>query len=358
LYKEISIDQYFQSEKKVPLIDVRSPKEYNYAHIPGAVNIPLFDDDERKMVGITYKKDGREKAIVKGLELVGPKLIQFIKAAQRAVTSSAGSTTDGIALHCWRGGMRSRSMATLFDFTGLPTYVVKGGYKSYRRHAQNSFSKEWNLIILGGKTGSAKTKILQALKNQGEQIIDLEKAAHHKGSAFGHLGEKAQPTTEMFENILFEELKLVNPSKRLWVEDESHTVGSIFIPEPFWKQMRNAPVVYCDFSTDERIIYLVSEYGDFEKEKIVESVLKITKRLGGENVKAALDAYHAGDLHTATAIVLKYYDKTYNYGLSQRNPKNIFTIELDKINPQENAKQIIQCVDTIHKRNKVQDFSF
>lgn len=338
MYKEISIEQYLQNEKRVPLLDVRSPKEFHHAHIPGAVNLPLFDDNERAIVGITYKKQGRNEAILKGLEIVSPKIVGFVSEAK---TFAENGENDKIFLHCWRGGMRSKSMATLFDFAGIKTEVIKGGYKSYRRAVKKTFRQKFSIVILGGKTGSAKTKILHALKDSGEQILDLEKLANHKGSAFGDLGEDKQPSTEMFENFLFEGLIKLDAEKRIWVEDESHTIGSVFLPEDFWQQMRDAPVVYCEFPAEERINYLISEYGNFEKEKVIAAVQKITKRLGGENAKAALEAYSAGDLHAATGIVLKYYDKTYNYGLSKRNQENILKIEMEKIQPEENAKRII-----------------
>lgn len=355
MYKEISIEQYLDSDQKVPVIDVRSPKEFLHAHIPGAINIPLFTDEERAIVGITYKKEGRQAAILKGLEIVGPKMATFFEAlnSSEGLNSSKLESLTRIetlklaTIHCWRGGMRSKSMATLFDFAGIKTQVIKGGYKRYRNEVRKLFSKEWNLIILGGRTGSAKTKILHALKNAGEQIIDLEDLANHKGSAFGDLGEDPQPSTEQFENDLFFELKKLNPAKRIWIEDESHLVGQIFIPEEFWKQMRNAPVAYCDFPLAERINYLVNTYGNFEKHGVINAVKKITKRLGGQHAKAALENYETGNLAESTRIVLVYYDKTYDYGLSTRNPEFIHKIEMDKIDPEKNAVEILKNINKI-----------
>ena len=352
MYKEISIEQYLDSDEKVPVIDVRSPKEFLHAHIPGAINIPLFSDEERAIVGITYKKEGRQAAILKGLEIVGPKMGEFLKrieslnSTREDLTQSEVLTKD-IVLHCWRGGMRSKSMATLYDFAGIKTQVIKGGYKRYRNEVRKLFSKEWNLIILGGRTGSAKTKILHALKNAGEQIIDLENLANHKGSAFGDLGEDAQPSTEQFENDLFNALKKLNPEKRIWIEDESHLIGQIFIPEEFWAQMRKAPVAYCDFPLQERINYLVNTYGNFDKEGVINAVKKITKRLGGQHAKAALENYEAGNLTESTRIVLVYYDKTYDYGLSTRNPQLIHKITMHKIDPDKNVIEILNSIHLI-----------
>jgi tRNA 2-selenouridine synthase len=338
LSKEISIKEFLSSRTNTPIVDVRSPKEYQLAHIPGAINIPLFNDAERAMVGTTYKHEGREKAITQGLELVGPKMAEFVAEGKRILQEHQAAY---ITMHCWRGGMRSKSMATLFNFAGIPTLTITGGYKVYRNAVQQSFANPLHLIVLGGKTGSAKTAILQALQQQGEQIIDLEKLANHKGSAFGQLGEDPQPSSEYFENLLFEKIQQLDSTKRIWIEDESHLIGKVFIPETFWEQMRNAQVIYCDFPIEERINYLVTTYGNFDHEGVIESVKRITKKLGGQHAKAALEAYEAGDLKKATEIVLVYYDKTYNFGLSKRNPAQVKQMDMQKIEPWENAKVLI-----------------
>jgi len=339
LYKEITIQQYLEKAQKVQIIDVRSPKEFNHAHIPGAVNMPLFDDTERAIVGTAYKQEGREIAILKGLEIVGPKMSTMVAEIKERFSDKS------IILHCWRGGMRSKSVATLFSFCGIRTEVIIGGYKSYRQEVQKLFLQNFEYFILGGRTGSAKTKILQELNKIGEQVIDLEKLANHKGSAFGELGEDPQPTTEMFENLLFEELRFLETNKKIWLEDESHLIGTVFIPETIWQQMRTAPVIYCNFPTEERLKFLVETYGHFEKEGVINSLNKIAKRLGGQHAKAALEFYEAGNLYEATKLVLVYYDKSYNYGLSQRISENIYEIKMNFIVPAKNAEEILLFVE-------------
>jgi len=339
LYKEITIQQYLEKAQKVQIIDVRSPKEFNHAHIPGAVNMPLFDDTERAIVGTAYKQEGREIAILKGLEIVGPKMATMVAEIKERFSDKS------IILHCWRGGMRSKSVATLFSFCGIRTEVIIGGYKSYRQEVQKLFLQNFEYFILGGRTGSAKTKILQELNKIGEQVIDLEKLANHKGSAFGELGEDPQPTTEMFENLLFEELRFLETNKKIWLEDESHLIGTVFIPETIWQQMRTAPVIYCNFPTEERLKFLVETYGHFEKEGVINSLNKIAKRLGGQHAKAALEFYEAGNLYEATKLVLVYYDKSYNYGLSQRISENIYEIKMNFIVPAKNAEEILLFVE-------------
>lgn len=338
MFKEQTISDFLSGG--YPIIDVRAPKEFQAGHIPGAMNIPLFDDTERAVIGTAYKREGRQSAIRKGLAITGPKMEQFLEKAY------AASPGQKLAIHCWRGGMRSRSMATLFDFAGFDTRVLKGGYKAYRAAVHAQFATPLKLIILGGRTGSGKTKILQALPEQGEQIIDLEKMAHHKGSAFGDLGEEPQPSTEMFENLLFTELQKMDTGKRIWVEDESHMIGTVFIAEPFWQQMRIAPVVFCDVPVEERIRFLMENYGHYDAAGLIHAVHKITKRLGGQHAKAAIEAFEQGDLETATRTVLVYYDKTYAYGISQRLQERIHTVEMRHIHPQENAQQLITFADS------------
>ncbi|HNJ88393.1 MAG TPA: tRNA 2-selenouridine(34) synthase MnmH [Chitinophagales bacterium] len=343
----MTISAYLSDAGSLPLVDVRSPGEFATGHIPGAVNIPLFDNSERAQVGILYKHEGRQAAIRKGLSITGPKLDKFIHEA------SALAKDNAIAVHCWRGGMRSQSMATLFDFAGFQTKVLKGGYKSYRGAVHALFSSQLTVYILGGRTGSGKTKILQALRNAGEQVADLEHLAHHKGSAFGDLGEEPQPSTEMFENLLFESIRNFDLSKPIWIEDESHLIGSVFIPEALWQQMRNAPVFFCDVPIHERIQFLIHAYGQFPAEQLIGAVKKITKRLGGQHAKAAVECFERGDLFKATEIVLGYYDKAYAYGLTQRAHQEIHTIEMSTINPEINAQQLIDhvCRNAITEKN-------
>jgi tRNA 2-selenouridine synthase len=186
------------------LIDVRSPAEFARAHIPNAHSLPLFNDEERAKVGTMYKQMSPEAALLKGLEIVGPKMSGFVKKAIK------WSPDRKVIVHCWRGGKRSGSVAWLLKFAGFDVLTIEGGYKNYRQTVLQSFDNQLlkNMIILGGKTGSGKTYILKELEKRGEQIIDLEGLANHKGSAFGWIGENQQPTTEHFENLLHDALRM------------------------------------------------------------------------------------------------------------------------------------------------------
>jgi tRNA 2-selenouridine synthase len=177
MVKQLSVEEFLEKAQSLPIVDVRSPGEYDHAHIPGAVSIPLFDNDERALVGTKYKNAGKDSAVLLGLDLVGPKLAGFVKQSKKL-----NPQHKEVLVHCWRGGMRSGSFAWLLDTAGLTASTLVGGYKAYRNAVLSAFAEPRNLIILGGKTGSGKTDILKELARQGEQIIDLEGLAHHKGS--------------------------------------------------------------------------------------------------------------------------------------------------------------------------------
>lgn len=336
LVAQIQIEEFLQYYREVPVIDVRSPKEYEHAHIPGAINLPVFTDDERALVGITYKKKGKENAIILGLEIVGPKLTQFAKYAKKIAVNNK------LLVHCWRGGMRSSNMAWLFDTLGIETNILKGGYKAYRRYLKSYFSKKTKLIILGGMTGSGKTEILKCINEKKYQVADLENLAHHKGSAFGALGEKKQDSTEQFENNLFEIWKDFKLNDFIWIEDESQAIGKNRVPEELYVQMRKSPVIKVNIPKQKRATWLLQEYGGFDQEELKNSLLKIEKKLGGLNTKIALKAIEENNLNTVADITLSYYDKAYNFGLSKRNGQKIYEIELNEVNHELNANKILE----------------
>ncbi len=331
---QIGIEKFIKLKEVLPLIDVRTPAEYIQGHIPGAVNVPLFSNEERAVVGTLYKKSGKEAAILKGLDLVGPKMSSFVKSVKRIAPERK------VLVHCWRGGLRSGSMAWLFRTAGFEASTLNGGYKAYRRYIREQFDINSNLIILGGKTGSGKSEILRVLADSGEQVLDLEAIANHKGSAFGHIGQDEQPTNEQFENNLYEVWKTFDLSKVVWLEDESRAIGKVSIPEPLFAGMRNSPVIFIDVGMDERVKRLVREYSGFEPDSLEKAVLRISKRLGGQNVKDALLAIQNRDFAKAAAITLHYYDKAYLNGLEKRSGDNIFILPFEKDDPLRNAQLV------------------
>ena len=182
-------------------------------------------------------------------------------------------------------------------------------------------SSQHRTLLLHGVTGSGKTEILKALKEAGEQVVDLEGLANHKGSVFGALGQPPQPTTEQFQNDLFEALLKLDPGRRIWIEDESIAVGKIFLPSPFWKTMGRSPIVSVDVPRDVRLERLVGEYGVADRQAFGEALKGITKKLGGQHYNSAVEFMNAGDMHAAIDIILTYYDKAYGNGMARKSDR-------------------------------------
>ncbi|MFM1912278.1 MAG: hypothetical protein RIR51_116 [Bacteroidota bacterium] len=333
--KIITIEEFLSMDRNIPVVDVRSPGEFEHAHIPGAYSLPLFNNLERADIGTLYKNSGKEIAVEKGLEYVGPKMKILVAEAKKLAKEKE------IIIHCWRGGMRSGSMAWLLETAGLKVYLIKGGYKSYRQWIQKQFKRQIPILVIGGKTGSGKTEIIQELKAQGFQTLDLEGMANHRGSSFGHIGLPIQPSTEEFENTLGEELFRLDFSKPIFVEDESRSIGRVYQPNDFYNQLREAKVLFLDIPVEARIPHLVKVYGSYSKEELGKSIDKIKKRLGGQWHLAAHEALEQGDLEEVVRIVLNYYDKAYLFGLSKRNQDNVIRIQINSLDQKEQVKNIL-----------------
>ena len=337
LTEKISITDFLERSKYLPVIDVRSPGEFQQGHIPGAINLPLFENEERSIVGTIFKNSGRDAAILKGLELAGPKLAGFVKKMHRIAPQGE------IMIHCWRGGMRSDHMGWLFDQAGFKTAILTGGYKSYRKFVRESFSAPSGIVVLGGLTGSSKTDILHQLKIMGKQVLDLEMFACHKGSAFGALGQPSQRTNEQFENDIHSSWKDINFSQTLWIEDESRTIGNVYIPDPLFDLMGNSPMIKIEIDKAARIRRLVKEYSGFDPVLLKDSINKISEKLGGTRTKQAITAVDSNDFEAVAELVLTYYDKAYDHAVSRRMNQKITTIKLLTDDPLQNAKDILNC---------------
>lgn len=311
-------------EHTSPIVDVRSQGEFARGHIPGAHSLPLFTDAERAIVGTLYKQVGRDAAVLEGLRIVGPKLAPIVEQAR------ALAPEGKIRVHCWRGGERSGSVAWLLDKAGFAEVLtLRGGYKAFRNHALASFAAPLPLVILGGYTGSGKTEILHALRALGEQVVDMEGLANHRGSSFGALGLPPQPTTEHFENLLWHELRTLDPARRIWLEDESMMIGRVKMPDGVYDQLRAAKVLFVEMPQAMRAQRLVGDYGTADRNELREAILRIQKRLGPQHCKAALEALEAGDLFTVAITTLTYYDKAYLRGVQERAPASVKKVEVD-----------------------------
>jgi tRNA 2-selenouridine synthase len=342
--KYIESREFLEKAVNMPVIDVRSPGEYRQGHIPGAHNIPLFSDAERKDIGTIYKKQGRKESVKKGLLYTGPKMLDFIEKAEPLAVNGK------LLLHCWRGGMRSESMGWLFETVGLKCELLKGGYKAYRKHIRENIFRDKEILVLGGLTGSGKTKILLELKKRGEPVIDLEGMARHKGSAFGGIGQGDQPTSEQFENQLFSEVARINDTY-FWVEDESLRIGRVFIPEPFYRKMTASKLLFIKVPDDYRHSILLEDYSESDKGMLIGAIEKIRPRLGGLDASRAIEAVSSGNYLETVKILLKYYDKTYLYSLDKRKAENIIYLDLSGLQPEQYPELVIRQKSALMKKN-------
>jgi tRNA 2-selenouridine synthase len=332
---QILTNKEFMSQRKlIPVVDVRSPGEFADGHIPGAINIPIFNNEERAIVGTIYKSKGRVPAIEKGLEIVGPKMAMFVRMVVKIATSGQ------LLIYCWRGGMRSESMAWLFERVGINCFILQGGYKSYRNYLLEITANIPYLIVIEGYTGSGKTEILHSLRLMGEQVIDLEGHANHKGSVFGGIGQQFQPTTQQFQNELLDVIIGFDISRRVWIEGESQTVGRVFLPEPLWHKMNQTQNIEIFIPREFRIARLVKEYGTLPEELMEIAIISIAKRLGDLRMREILDFYREKKFDSVADKLLEYYDQTYQYS-RDKYKKKLTEVVLSKDDPDANAKLIM-----------------
>ncbi len=364
--EKLHIEKFLELAKQHPVLDVRSPGEYKHAHIPGAHSLPLFTDEERKIVGTAYKQESREQAIKIGLDFFGVKMRKMVEEVESIVSGLELSVenpkprtqnSNTVLVHCWRGGMRSAGVAWLLDLYGFKVYTLVGGYKKFRNYVLDTFKLPFQFNILGGYTGSGKTELLKTLKEKGETIIDLEGIANHKGSAFGSIGMPLQPGQEMFENLLSCELRDVecevnsqelttdtqHPTSAIWLEDESQRIGQVNIPHELWKVMRQSSVYFLDIPFEERLKHIVQEYGQLDTEKVADAIGRISQKLGHLNAKTAILLLKEGKITESFDILLKYYDKHYFKSLHNREGINslLRTVDCKSVIP-ENADQLIR----------------
>jgi tRNA 2-selenouridine synthase len=350
-FQSISAEEALKGMPSIPLLDVRSPGEYQHAHIPGAHSFPVFTDEERALIGTAYKREGREKAIRLGLSSFGAKMVQLTEEAEKI---AALNQSRDLVVHCWRGGMRSTSIAWLLDFYGFRVRVISGGYKSFRNFALGLFGMQRDLITLGGYTGSNKTAILTELEKQGEKAIDLEKIASHRGSAFGHLGMPAQPTQEQFENRLAIELYEADRKPGpIWVESESQRIGNVNIPSAFFQSMRQQPLVFLNIPFQERLDCIIEGYGSFDRDQLLKAIERIKKRLGGLDEKIARSMILEGETRRAFAVLLRYYDKYYHKSTFPKNEvsneRTVQYVDADNTDPVANALKVSECLHQISR---------
>jgi tRNA 2-selenouridine synthase len=237
--------------------------------------------------------------------------------------------------------MRSGSMAWLFDTMGYEVYTLKSGYKAYRNLVIEALGTQGKYIIIGGRTGSGKTELLHQLRARGEQILDLEGLAHHKGSSFGALGELPQPSSEQFENDLHLEMSKLDLSRTIWLEDESKNIGKCSITNDLWANMVKSPLIVIDIPLEVRVKRLVKDYGEMPAEGLEDAIRRIERRLGNEAMKDALRNLEERNFAEVARISLRYYDKAYDHSLAIKETKDITFLSFETDDMKIIAKRLM-----------------
>ena len=322
-----------------PIVDVRSPSEFCQGHWPGAINIPLFSDIEREIIGKSYKRESRLKAILNGLKATLPNTTKLIEIIVQTTTKNC-EKNKSLRIYCWRGGMRSSAFAWLARTIGIKTYLLKGGYKSYRKWVLNQFDNDLPIRLIGGKTGTGKTDLLNHINKENIHVIDLEGIANHRGSSFGSLGMEEQPSTQQFENILAESLDNFHKNKaiEIWIEAESSNLGKCRIPKNLYTKMKKAPIIEILKSKNERLENLVNLYSQNSQAELKDAVNRIRKRLGPQRTNDALIAIDKKEWSKACEAMLDYYDGCYEYELTKT--KNINSINLSGLSIKSSLNKI------------------
>ncbi|GMQ31201.1 tRNA 2-selenouridine(34) synthase MnmH [Algoriphagus confluentis] len=338
----ISLDDFWTLRKQMPIIDARSEGEFAQSHIPGAFNLPILNDSERIEVGTLYKQKGPEEAILKGFELVGPRFHLIQKEALSKFPEKK------IIVYCWRGGMRSQILSWLLSMVGFEIFRLKGGYKTYRNFTFHEVRKDLCLLVLGGKTGVGKTQLLKTLAQRGEQVLDLEGLANHRGSSFGSIGLPPQPSVEQFENLLAEMIRRLDSTQPIWVENESRKIGRVILPDRFFEQMLQSPFIDIQKTEEERIEHIAEEYAQLPKLDLIQAVKRLQKRLGGLRTQEAIAAIESEDHASWIRNLLIYYDKTYDFDLERHQEEKTKHLDLSHLSLENQIHQLLQAKNQLY----------
>ena len=311
MIKEINVDELRTLENPI-LLDVRSEGEFAEATIPGSINLPLLDNVERAEVGTTYTRTTPTLARELGLKIISPKLPELIKKIEEL------SQQGPLVLFCWRGGMRSKSLAVTADLMGIPVYRLQGGYKAYRNQVVNYFQKKlpFKVVVLRGNTGVGKTELLRRLRADGFPAIDLEKLANNRGSVFGAMGLGNAPSQKKFEGFLYEEIVALKDFSYIIVECESKRIGRVTLPNNFFLGMQEGIQVLQYDAIENRVQRLVNEYASVPNAQmeILHALDRLIKTLGHLKVRELKTLFEENNLDIFTErLLVEYYDKLYAY---------------------------------------------
>ena len=339
-----------QSKEYDAVIDVRSPSEFADDHIPGAINLPVLNDDQRAEVGTIYKQVSPFKARQIGAQYVSRNIAQHIDHLM------AHGPDWRPLVYCWRGGQRSGSMARILAEIGWVTTLLEGGYKTYRENVLSTLSEypqQFKIILLQGPTGSAKTHILKSVQQLGAQIIDLEGLAAHRGSLLGAEPDQAQPSQRMFETRLADALNQLDPALPVLVEAESSRIGSCHIPQGFWAEMHNAPQIHINASIEDRVSFLIRDYPHLisNTETLNRLIDGMINRHGHKVTGQWRDLAHAQEWpEFVRQLILEHYDPAYKNSSERKDGENLGLITpktLDQNGIEDAAQQIYDVLNRV-----------
>ncbi|MEM1368986.1 MAG: tRNA 2-selenouridine(34) synthase MnmH [Cyanobacteria bacterium P01_H01_bin.15] len=303
------------------IIDVRSPGEFAEDHLPGAINLPVLNDSERALVGTTYKQVSPFEARKQGAAIVSKNI-----GAHLSKHFANKPKTYRPLIYCWRGGQRSNSLALILTQIGWPATLLEGGYKTYRQHVRESLEylpNEFTWLLIGGLTGSGKTYLLEQLAEAGEQVLDLEAIANHRGSLLGQVwadGLTPQPSQKWFESKILAHLKMFTPTRPVWVESESNKIGQVHIPPDLWQHLKGAHHVEIEVPLKERVDWLLRKYPHLvENPTLLKTKLSALKeRHGKQKLAEWADWIDSGDWFEFVEDILRsHYDPAYKRSMVQ-----------------------------------------
>jgi len=332
-------------EKGALLVDARSPAEFAEATIPGAINVPIFDNDERALVGTLYKQQGPPLARRRGVEIVAPKIPHMVEM----VADARGKSRKPVVVFCWRGGARSRALASFLDLAGIPARQVIGGHKAFRAHVREFFEGgEWGrLLVLRGLTGVGKTRLLLRLRGEGYPVIDLEGLACHRGSAFGGLGLSSQPSQKAFEALLWDQLRRIPAGSYALAEGESRTIGKLVLPAGVYQALQVETTLWIEASLDYRVRVILEDYPVAEeaRQAYVRPIQALKRRLGKEKVDFLLGLLEKGDWEELVGeLMVRYYDPLYRH----TKPDNRIEVAIEP--EEEGLPRLKAAIAEVHKR--------
>ena len=318
------------------IIDVRTPAEFAEDHIPGAINCPVLSDEERIAVGTLYKQVSPFEARKVGAALVAKNIAQHLQTRFRDHPKSWRPL-----IYCWRGGQRSGAMSIILAQIGWPAHKLEGGYKTYRRDVLEKLAalpQDFSLRVICGATGSGKSRLLTALADSGQQVLDLENLAQHRGSVLGRLPGQAQPAQKWFDSVLLQALQRLDPARPVYVEAESSKIGTITLPEALFNAMHAGECLLLETPLEVRVAGLLEDYRHYltSPESLIAHLQALHRFHGSQQLERWTSLIRAGDFAALVAELLTlHYDPSYFRATSRHyaNLDKAQRVPLDNLSP-------------------------